>query len=155
MDRNPYKDAFGDDVVVIPMPDFGAGPVTGMGSWAWSVSSQTENPEGAIAFLEFILQPEEILAITNTNGAVPGRTTAFQESPLYVEGGELNVFVQQLQQGVALPRPKTPAYPAITSAFYTAMDNIIKGADVQTELDAAVDKINTDIRENDGYPPIE
>lgn len=152
---NPYKDAFGDDVVVIPAPDFGEGPVAGMGSWAWSISSQTENPEGAMAFLEFILQPEEILAITNTNGAVPGRITAFEQSPLYVEGGELNVFVQQLQQGVAFPRPKTPAYPAITSAFYTAMDNIIKGADVQSELDAAVDKIDADIRENDGYPPVE
>ena len=149
---NTYRDQFGDDVVVIPMPDFGEGSATGMGSWAWAVSSQTENPDAAWAFLEFILQPEEILSITNINGAVPGRTTAFEQSPLYVEGGELNVFVQQLQGGVAVPRPKTPAYPAITSAFYTAMDNIIKGADVQTELDAAVDKIDADIQENDGYP---
>lgn len=149
---NSYKEAFGDDVVVIPMPDFGEGSVTGMGSWAWAISSQTENPEGAWAFMEFILQPEEILSITNINGAVPGRSTAFEQSPLYVEGGELNVFVQQLQGGVAVPRPKTPAYPAITTAFYTAMDNIIKGADVQSELDAAVDSINADIRENNGYP---
>jgi multiple sugar transport system substrate-binding protein len=50
-----------------------------------------------------------------------------------------------------VPRP-SPGYPAITSAFYAAMDNIIKGADPQTELDAAVDKIDQDIEDNDGYP---
>ncbi len=149
---NTYSDAFGDDVVVIPMPRFGEAAVTGMGSWAWAISSQSENPEGAWAFLEFILQPDEILSITDVNGAVPGRATAFAQSDLYAEGGALSVFVQQLQNGVAVPRPKTPGYPAITAAFYTAMDNIIKGADVQTELDIAVDSIEEDIRQNDGYP---
>ena len=37
-----YKEAFGDDLVVLPMPDFGQGAVAGMGSWAWAMSSQCE-----------------------------------------------------------------------------------------------------------------
>lgn len=147
-----YYDAFGDDMVIIPMPDFGTGSVTGMGSWAWSISAQCEHPEAAWAYLEFALQPEEILAITNENGAVPGRFSALELSELYGQGGRLNIFVQQLESGVALPRPVTPGYPAITSAFYTAMDNIIKGSDAQSELDAAVDKIEQDVRDNNGYP---
>jgi multiple sugar transport system substrate-binding protein len=148
-----YYEAFGDDMVIIPMPDFGNGPKTGMGSWAWSISSQCENPDAAWAYLEFALQPEEILAITNENGAVPGRLSALASSDLFGEGGRLNIFAQQLAGGVAVPRPVTPGYPAITSAFYIAMDNIIKGGDVQTELDAAVDKIDQDIKDNNGYPP--
>lgn len=147
-----YYETFGDDMVIIPMVDFGNGPVTGMGSWAWSISSQCEHPDAAWAYLEFALQPDEILAITNVNGAVPGRFTAFEKSELFGEGGRLNVFVQQLGSGVAVPRPVTPGYPTITAAFYTAMDNIIKGGDVQSELDAAVDKIDQDIEDNDGYP---
>jgi len=147
-----YYEAFGDDMVVIPMPDFGMGAVTGMGSWAWSISSQCEHPEAAWEYLEFALNPDEILAITDENGAVPGRFSALEKSDLFGEGGRLNVFVQQLESGIAVPRPVTPGYPAITSAFYTAMDNIIKGADVQGELDAAVDKIDQDIEDNDGYP---
>ncbi len=150
-----YYDAFGDDMVVIPMPDFGQGAVTGMGSWAWSISSQCEHPEAAWEYLEFALQPEEILAITNENGAVPGRLAALEMSDLYGEGGRLDIFKQQLETGVAVPRPITPGYPAITSAFYTAMDNIIKGADVQSELDEAVDKIERDIEDNAGYPVME
>ncbi len=147
-----YYDTFGDDMVIIPMPDFGKGAKTGMGSWAWSISSQCENPEAAWAYLEFALQPDEILAITNENGAVPGTSSALAKSDLFGENGRLRIFEEQLKSGVAFPRPKTPAYPTITAAFYTAMDNIIKGGDVQTELDAAVDKIDQDIKDHDGYP---
>lgn len=148
-----YYDTFGDDMVIIPMVDFGTGPKTGMGSWAWSISSTCENPEAAWTYLEYALQPEEILSITNINGAVPGRFSALEISDLYGEGARLDIFGQQLGDGsVAVPRPITPAYPTITSAFYTAMDNIIKGGDVQAELDLAVDKINLDIEDNNGYP---
>jgi multiple sugar transport system substrate-binding protein len=64
----------------------------------------------------------------------------------------LNIFVQQLQGGVAIPRPATPAYPVITSAFAEAVNNIVAGADVQEELDSAVQKIDQDIEDNQGYP---
>ena len=147
-----YRENFGSDFILIPMPVWEKKAVTGMGSWAWAISSQTKQPEGAVDFLEFILKPDEILSITNINGAVPGRTAAFSQVEAYKPGGDLSIFVQQLQEGVAVPRPATPGYPAITSAFYTAFDNILKGADPKAELDIAVDKIDKDIKENDGYP---
>jgi multiple sugar transport system substrate-binding protein len=64
----------------------------------------------------------------------------------------LNLFVQQLQGGVALERPVTPAYPTITTAFAEAVQNIVSGADVQSELDRAVETIDQDIEDNQGYP---
>jgi multiple sugar transport system substrate-binding protein len=63
----------------------------------------------------------------------------------------LNIFVQQLEGGVAVARPATAAYPVITSAFSTVIQNIVAGADVQTELDAAVATIDLDIADNNGY----
>ncbi|MEW6403315.1 MAG: sugar ABC transporter substrate-binding protein [Chloroflexota bacterium] len=148
----PYYKAFMDDFVLIPMPNWGKRAVTGMGSWAWSISSQTKNFDGAWAFFQFMLQPDEILSITNINGAVPGRITALNKTDLYKEDGRLAIFAEQLKTGVAVPRPVTPAYPAITAAFYTAADAIAKGGDVKAELDKAVDKIDKDIKNNDGYP---
>jgi multiple sugar transport system substrate-binding protein len=148
----PYYKAFGDDFVLLPMPNWGKKAVTGMGSWAWAISSQTKNPDGAWAFFQFMLQPDEILAITNINGAVPGRISALDKTDLYKEGGRLAVFAEQLKSGVAVARPATPAYPAVTSAFYTAADSIAKGGDVKAELDKAVDKIDKDIKSNNGYP---
>lgn len=152
---NDYYAEFGDDMVIIPMPNLGARQATGMGTWAWSVTSQCDQPEAAWTFMEYLLDPQQILDFTALNGAVPGRFSALEMSDLYGEGGRLDVFAQQLGGGVAVPRPITPAYPAITSAFYQAVDDIFKGGDVQTELDAVADAIEADIEANSGYPVIE
>lgn len=149
---NQYMEALGDNLLLLPMPDFGEGPKTGMGSWNWGITTNCQNPDAAWEVLEFILQPEQILIMTNANGAVPARKSALEQSELYAEDGMLNLFVQQIDRGWAVPRPITPAYPAITAAFQEAYDNIKDGADVKEELDKAVQKIDQDIEDNNGYP---
>jgi multiple sugar transport system substrate-binding protein len=148
----PHSEGLGDDLVLIPMPILGEEPVTGMGSWNWGITESCENPDGAWNFLEYLIQADQILRMTNANGAVPARVSAINDSELYGEGGPLNIFVQQLQGGVAVARPATPAYPVITSAFAEAVNNIVTGADVQGELDEAVSTIDQDIEDNQGYP---
>jgi multiple sugar transport system substrate-binding protein len=148
----PHSEGLGDDLVLLPMPNFGGEAVTGMGSWNWGITSTCENPDAAWTFLEYLVEPDQILRMTNANGAVPARKSAVADSELFGEGGPLNIFVQQLEGGVALERPVTPAYPVISSAFDEAARNIITGADVQAELDAAVAKIDQDIEDNQGYP---
>lgn len=148
----PHTEGLGEDAILLPMPKLGDKAVTGMGSWNWGLTSTCESPDAAYKFLEFITTPEEILHMTNANGAVPARKSAIAQSDLFGEGGMLNMFVQQLEGGVALERPVTPAYPVITSAFDTAFLNIVAGGDVQAELDAAVATIDQDIVDNDGYP---
>ena len=147
----PHTEGLGDDAILIPMPDFGQGAVTGMGSWNWGITSSCQNPEGAWTFLDYLVQPDQILMMTNANGAVPARKSAIAQSDLYADNGKLNLFVQQLEGGVAVPRPATAAYPVITSAFTEAVANIVTGADVQTELDKAVEAIDQDIADNGGY----
>ena len=148
----PHSENLGDDLVLIPMPKLGDAAITGMGSWNWGLTNSCENPEAAWEFLQFLISPAEIVHMTNANGAVPARKSAIAQSPLYAEGGPLNVFVQQLEGGVALERPVTPAYPVITTAYAEAVNNIVAGADVQEELDKAVEKIDQDIEDNQGYP---
>ncbi len=148
---NDYKKALGNDLVLIPMPNFGKGPKTGMGSWNWGITKTCSNPDGAWAFLNYLIQPDQILRMTDANGAVPARKSALAKSTLYGTNGPLNLFVRQLQQ-IAVPRPQTPAYPVITQAFAQAVANIAAGADVKTELQKAADKIDQDIKDNKGYP---
>jgi multiple sugar transport system substrate-binding protein len=147
----PHSEGLGDDLVLIPMPKLGDKAVTGMGSWNWGITSSCPNPDAAWKFLEYLIEPDQILRMTDANGAVPARKSAIANSKLYAEGGPLNIFVQQLEGGVAVERPVTPAYPVITSAFTEAVNNIIAGADVQSELDKAVQKIDQDIQDNQGY----
>ncbi|WP_319560434.1 sugar ABC transporter substrate-binding protein [Marispirochaeta sp.] len=148
----PHTEGLGDDLVLIPVfkgPD--GGHATGMGSWNWGITSSAKNPEAVWEFLEFLLSPEEILRMTDGNGAVPARLSALEQRDAYSEDGMLSIFRQQLNQ-IAIPRPQTPAYPTITVAFAEAVQNIVNGADVKAQLDAAVEEIDLDISDNSGYP---
>ena len=149
---NPHNDGLGDDLVLLPMPKFGKKAVTGMGSWNWGLTAACPSPDAAWKVLEYFVSPDEILRMTNANGAVPARKSAAAKSKLYSKGGPVNLFVQQLEGGVALARPVTPAYPVITQAFIEGAKNIIAGADVKAELDKMVKKIDQDIEDNQGYP---
>lgn len=147
----PHSEGLGDDLVLLPMPIWSQQRATGMGSWNWGITSSCENPEAAWAFLDYLLQPDQIIRMTDANGAVPARLSALEQSDLYASDGPLNLLAQQLQQ-YAIPRPITPAYPTITSEFSQAVTDIVSGADVQETLDSAVAAINQDIEDNQGYP---
>ncbi|MFQ5487756.1 MAG: extracellular solute-binding protein, partial [Gammaproteobacteria bacterium] len=146
-----YHKAAGDDLVLLPLPDFGKGPRTAQGSWAWGITSNCREVQAAMHFLEFLLRTDEVLAMANANGAVPGTRSAIARSTLYRPGGPLHLLVEQLDT-IAVPRPQTPAYPVITSAFQKAFEDIRNGGDVQAALDQAALVIDRDIEENRGYP---
>jgi multiple sugar transport system substrate-binding protein len=149
-----YSKAFGKDLLLLPLPDFGQGTRTGQGSWNWGITSSCKRPDEAWRFLAFLLQPGEVAAMAHANGAVPATRTAIARSPLYQAGGPLHLFARQLAEGYSVPRPQTPAYPIISSAFEQAFRDIQNGGEVQSALDRAVAVIDRDISDNMGYPPV-
>jgi multiple sugar transport system substrate-binding protein len=149
---NDYRKALGDDLVLIPMPRFGAKAVTGAGTWNFGISKSCEALPAASKVLEHLMSKAEILRITAQNGAVPATKAAQAESANYGPNGPLRLYIEQANKGVARVRPETPAYPTITAAFAEAVNNIVGGGDVQKELDKAVKKIDEDIEDNKGYP---
>lgn len=151
-DYRRYHDAHGDDLVVLPLPDFGEGSRTGQGSWSWGITKRCQHPEAAATFLEFLLETEEVLAMANANAAVPATRSAIEQSQLYAADGPLHLFVEQLEGVYSIPRPRTPAYPVISSAFQDAFADIRDRADVQAALDDAAKAIDQDIEDNLGYP---
>lgn len=144
----------GGNLVLIPTPKFGPRHVAAMGSWCWGISAiTTEHIKAAWQFLEFLLIPAQIVRMINTNGAPPARLSASSLSLLHGPGKPLNLYIEQLAAGIAVPRPTHPAYPVITVAFKDAVKNILAGADAKAELTAAAAKIDQDIKDNDCYPP--
>jgi multiple sugar transport system substrate-binding protein len=149
-----YRQAFGEDLLLVPLPDFGNGSRTGQGSWVWGISHQASTPDKAADLIEYLLQPDRILAMVEANGAVPATYPAVAKSDLYREGGALHLFAAQLAEGYAVPRPRTPAYPVISASFRQAFADIRNKMPVQQALDRAAATIDEDIRDNQGYPPI-
>ncbi len=149
----PYKKKFGDDLVVVPLPDFGSGLKTSQGSWQWAMGSKTKDPDAAWAFIKYTLQAEQQKAIAAASGAIPASKAIADADPKFTAGGDLNIFVaQHAKEGVSVPRPTTPAYITVSDSFNQAIQDIIDGADVKGSLDKAVKAIDTDISDNDGYP---
>lgn len=147
-----YAKAYGDDLIILPLPDFGHGSRTGQGSWCWGITRNDKKPAKAAAFLRFLLETDEVLAMSNANGAVPGTKSAVKKSTLYGEGGRLHLFANQLLDGYSVPRPKTPAYPVITTQFQNAFQQIRNGGNVRQALTFAAEQIDQDIKDNQGYP---
>ncbi|MFF6876855.1 ABC transporter substrate-binding protein [Streptomyces sp. NPDC012474] len=156
-----YSEALGDDLVVLPLPDFGDGPKTGQGSWAWGIGAGSKNGKAAGAFLDYLLNDTNVGAMTKANGAVPATRTALAKSDLYKKGGPLQLFADQLAKPcgdsdissscVAVTRPVTAGYPTVTAKFNTALNSIYGGADPEEALRKAARAIDRDFTDNAGY----
>ncbi|MBV1942413.1 sugar ABC transporter substrate-binding protein [Streptomyces sp. BV286] len=156
-----YSKALGDDLVVLPLPDFGNGPKTGQGSWAWGIGADTKNAKAAGTFLDTLLDDANVTAMTTANGAVPATRTALAKSSLYQQGGPLQLFADQLAKPcgdsditsscVAVTRPVTAGYPVITTKFSEALNSVYGGADPKSALEKAARAIDQDFSDNAGY----
>ena len=142
--------ALGSDLLILPPPNLGTKPYIGGGSWQWAVSSTCKNKAGANAWLEFALQPKYQVNFVDNEVLLPVTPEAKAKSKLFGPGSELGIFAD-LSKNFALIRPATPAYPVIAKIFEVATTNIINGADVQKELDSAVDQINKNLKDNYYY----
>ncbi|NNN30512.1 sugar ABC transporter substrate-binding protein [Streptomyces sp. S3(2020)] len=148
-----YSKAHPGDVAIVPLPDFGRGAVTGMGSWQWGVTSGAADGDAVWRFLAYLLKPDQVHRMSEANGGIPATHSAVKLSSAYGPGGAEHLFIEQLTGGVARPRPQTPAYPAITDAFSRAFAKIMfDEAPVKAALDEAVKAIDKDLAAHDDYP---
>lgn len=143
-------EAIGDDLLILPPPDFGNGPKIGGGSWQWAISSGCNDADGARQYLEFSFNDEYITEFADNQIVIPATEAAAQASEYFGDDGVLRPFVE-LSQKYAVLRPETPAYAVISTTFETAAKNIMSGADVTATLDQAVADIDANIASNDGY----
>jgi len=146
-------EGLGDDAILVPFPDFGSGVYTGNGSWAWGMTNQAVErgvADAAYQFIDFMMSKEAIGEIFEVNGAVPGRVSVLNEIDEYKEGGRLYLYRQQLVEGKAKVRPITPVFGVIQTEIGEASMNILKGSDIQSELDKAAREIDITIEDN-GY----
>lgn len=141
---------YGDDLLILPAPDFGNGSRIGAGSWQFGVSADSENKEGATEFIEFMMQDKYLVAFSNGINNIPSTPSAAAASNLYASGAPFEIFFEYSAAQSTL-RPPTPAYLTAALVFEKALADIANGADVIDALDAAADEISADIEANGGY----
>ena len=162
-----YCENLGDDLILLPLPDFGNGSKGGMGSWNWAVSSGADgipnsgdevDLDAVWAFIDYATRPESIERFVNGYGAVPP-TKDLTDFPGFQEGGTEALYIDYLEnahsdpslkQAGSMARPATAAYLFIRDRFSEAFADIVAGADVQSTLDNIVTLIDQEI-EDVGY----
>lgn len=145
-----YRKKFGDDLVALPPPSFGASPKVGAGSWQWAISSTCAQVQGARLFLEHLISSEEIARFSQATGLMPTSASAADATTVYRTGGSGRAFFE-FARAYAVPRPETPAYPMISSSFERALKEVREGADAADALDRAVEAIQQDLKRNRNY----
>lgn len=146
----PALEKFGDDMLFLPAVDFGEGPKIGAASWQFAVAATSPHQDGANAFIEFALKDEYFTAFSDGIGLIPPTREAAAASKYYAEGAPMEVFYD-LSERQGMLRPVTPGYVVQSRVFQKAVSDIADGADVGAALDTAVDEIDADIRNNQGY----
>jgi len=141
----------GDDAIIIPTPDFGHGVFTCSGSTVWAMTTATAKNKTADIVAQVIaksLEPENIRIVTDFNGAIPSRKSVMDTVPALQKGGRLYLYREQLEAGISVLRPLTPAHMTIYTAMEAATKDILHGGNAQTTLQHAAKEIDDVIKEN-------
>ncbi len=133
-----YKGQFGDDLVVVPLPDFGRGSVRVQRGWGWSITNSCEDTQAAMRFLEFLFQPEEVLLAAKANAILPATYSALARYEAFNGMPSLVGLIEEYKQGTLYSQSKSPLYSVISDAFQKAFIRIRNGAETGSSLDTAI-----------------
>lgn len=145
----PYAYALGkesgiaNEFAVTTFPGFGSHSAAGViGGYNLGISAFTDNPDGALAFAEFLVtqpvQKEMFLKAT-----LPAVATAVYKDP---EVKKEIPFTEELLKAVeqAQARPVSPVYQEITEAIY---NNVFEALQGRQSADSATSKMSSQIEE--------
>jgi multiple sugar transport system substrate-binding protein len=148
-----YRKALGDNLILVPLPNFGKGSKVFTGSWSFALSARSAHPQAAWALIDYLTNPEASKALATVESAIPAVKADLAADPLYQPGGQRYLYLQDLNDSaVAQPRPASPAYLAARDQFSLAFGNIIQGVSARSALRVASTRVQQEIRLNDGYP---
>lgn len=129
---------------VAPHPYFKK-PVTPTGAWHVGVFSGTKYPDLAVALLKAYTDPEPAKRNYKIMNYMPVRESTFKAFPETFEVMPNKLFYWEIVH-TAVTRPRTPAYREYEDLLREAFANIRQGADAAKEMNAAVQKIDAQLR---------
>ena len=145
-----YREAFGDDLAIVPLPDFGRAHVTGMGSWQWGITVNTADGDAAWRFLSSCCRMSRCARCRPRTGD-PGEGQRGRSSKSFGPGGDEHLYLQQLE---AAPPGRAPRH-RLSGHHHRLRDRrreIFAGRPVKPALDAAARRVEKDLEAYQGYP---
>jgi multiple sugar transport system substrate-binding protein len=145
----PYAYALGkesgiaNEFAVAKFPGFGGNEGAGVvGGYNLGISAYTDNPDGSLAFAEF-LTTEPVQKEMFIKATLPAVATAVYKDP---EVKKEIPFTEELLKAVeqAQARPVSPVYTEISEAIFTNVFEVLNGRE---SADSAASKMNSEIED--------
>ena len=115
---------------------------TPTGSWAYAVSSECDNVEAATELVKWMSGVESSITLYENIKSMPSTYAAYEQISTFTEDENYKALYEQLRD-YGRPRPKTPAYPQLSSSFQQTLENVaISGMDAKDELSKAEERIS-------------
>lgn len=120
--------------------------VSPSGDWAWSVTSNSKDEEGAAELVKFLTNEDSVKTYCEIVDKPASRISVLESNESYNEYPKSILKEQVLK--TAHNRPLTTSYPVLSKEFSSAMQDIRTGADIKTALDKIVQRFEEDIKRN-------
>lgn len=122
--------------------DWDGGRYTPTGSWAYAVSSGAEDVQGATELVKWMSGVESGLELYEQTKSMPSTYAAYEQISTFKDDENYKALYEQLRD-YGHPRPKTPAYPQLSSSFQQSLENIaISGMDAEEQLNKSTERIS-------------
>jgi trehalose/maltose transport system substrate-binding protein len=129
-----------------PLPAFeGGGKAAILGGHNLVISVYSKNPGASLKFIDYMVSPEEQIALFRDFSQAPTRAEAYDDPAVKKK----YAFASQLKQSVAQAkaRPVSPVYPQISQAIYENVNEALSGkadpkaalAQAQKDVQAALE----------------
>lgn len=122
--------------------EWDGGRYTPTGSWVYAVSSGATDVEGATELVKWMSGVESGLKLYENTKSMPSTYAAYEQISAFTEDENYKALYEQLRD-FGHPRPKTPAYPQLSSSFQQSLENIaVSGMDAKEQLDKSEERIS-------------
>lgn len=116
------------------------------GSWAFAASSKTKNIEGATELVKWMSGVESGMRLWEKSKSFPSTYEAYESIDVFQTDENYKELYYQLST-YGHPRPKTPAYPQVSTSFQQVLENsVLSGYDAREQLDKSVERINAKLK---------
>ncbi len=144
-EANTLKSQYPDVKWAVAPHPFFKKPVTPTGAWHVGVFSGSKEPDLAAELLKAYTDPEAAKRNYTIMNYMPVRLSTFKAFPETFEANPNKLFYWEIIH-TAVTRPRTPAYREYEDLLRQAFANIRQGADPAKEMNAAVQKIDAQLR---------
>jgi len=116
------------------------------GSWAFAASSKTKHIKGATELVKWMSGVDSGKRLWEKSKSFPSTYEAYETIDVFQKDENYKALYYQLSN-YGHPRPKTPAYPQVSTSFQQVLENcVLSGFDPQEQLDKSVERINAKLK---------